>query len=1102
MELVEKIPTFRRVTILKNQLVMPINTRFAIGGFLFLLLLGLNACRSDDSPQVKLPKTVDFNFHIKPILSDRCFACHGPDEKTRKGDLRLDTEAGAFAMLDSSEQRYGIVPGDLKNSSVVHRITTTDPELVMPPPESNLTLSDYEIALLKKWIDQGAEWKDHWAFIPPEKPSLPEVSKDEWPVNEIDHFILAKLEREGLQPEAAAEREKWLRRVSFDLTGLPPTIEEIEAFLSDESEDAFEKTVDRLLASPAYGERMASIWLDVARYADSHGYQDDRPRTMWPWRDWVIDAFNTNMPYDSFVVYQLAGDLLPQPTYEQKLATGFNRNHAITQEGGVVNEEYVTEYVADRTNTAGAAFLGLTMECARCHDHKYDPISQKDYYSLFAFFNGIEERGQINYFNEAPTPNMQLQDEELEALIQFLDTNIGQLEERDSVQQLTRNPGFVAWKSGDKLELEGDGRLEQQLLSYHRLESVEALKTRDEVTLDRPGRMNTGLLGELLPPALVAGRLGNALEFDGTNFLNLGDVGDFEWYDPFSLGAWIEAPPGREKAAGLLVRRNGEQRRGGHELALTKEGRLRLSLIHNQGAEKIVVQTRSRIPNLQWTHVWATYDGSGKGKGTKLYINGEQRPVQILEDNLNRKSILNGNDLLAGNWTHRKKMRGDIHGFAGGKMDEIRVYGREVSPLEVISIAGNTFADRYRQMGPVARRQAEQQVLLPHYLLNISDDHRKLRERLYDLREEVQPIPYVMIMEEMDTVRETFILARGAYDAPTEKVAPVPPVSVMDFSPDSPPNRLGLARWITNTDNPLTARVYVNRLWQQLFGQGIVTTSEDFGSQGALPTHPELLDWLAVDFMENGWDTKALLRNIALSATYRQSARIDPEKLRRDPSNLLLARGPNQRLSSEMIRDNALAVSGLLVDSVGGKWVKPYQPAGIWKELANQIGENKYRASRGEGLHRRSLYSYWKRTIPPPTMLTFDASERAVCIVKRQSTSTPLQSLVLLNDPQYVEASRELAVRMIRAGGGDVKKAIEFGFQAVTSRLPGEKEITILGELLEEEMHSFGDDPQRVGRFLDIGTVLPDADINEKELAAWTMVASTLLNLDEAKMKS
>ena len=1078
---------------------MKINVHFALVGF---MCLWLGACQSDRDPNAKLPKTVDFNFHIKPILSDRCFACHGPDEKARKGDLRLDTQEGAFALLDSADQHYAIIPGDLKNSSLIHRISTDDPELVMPPPESNLTLSEYEVRLLKKWIEQGAEWKDHWAFIPPEKPVVPEVKAEVWTQNEIDRFVLARLEQEGLQPESPATREKWLRRVSFDLTGLPPGIPELEHFLTNDSEDAYEQEVDRLLSSPSYGERMASIWLDVARYADSHGYQDDRPRTMWPWRDWVIDAFNTNMPYDSFVIYQLAGDLLPQPTYQQKLATGFNRNHAITQEGGVVNEEYVTEYVADRTNTAGAAFLGLTMECARCHDHKYDPISQKDYYSLFAFFNGIDERGQINYFNEAPFPNLKVEDAELEALISFLDTTIAKLESRDSILQSPENPGFKSWLSGNTVELEGDGRLDQELLTYHRLESVEALTTRDEVRPDRPARMNTGLLTELMPPALVAGYQGKALEFDGSNFLNLGDIGDFEWYDPFTLSSWIQAPVGREKAAGLLVRRNGEQKRGGYELALTTEGFLRLSLIHDQGNEKIVVRTNARIAPDQWTHVAATYDGSGKARGIQLYINGEVRSIKVLEDKLSRKSILNGNDLLAGNWTHRKKIRGDIHGFAGGKLDEIRVYAREMSPLEILALAGKPFTESYNRMAGPGRKRAERQFLLPHYLLNVSPEQASLRQQLHDHRRRVQPVPFVMVMEEMDTVRESFILARGAYDAPTEKVLPAPPAAVMAFGTDSPKDRLGLARWITDPGNPLTARVFVNRLWQQMFGRGIVGTSEDFGSQGALPTHPELLDWLAVEFTESKWDVKAMLRRIALSATYRQSARITPEKQKRDPENLLLARGPNQRLSAEMVRDNALAVSGLLVDSVGGKWVKPYQPAGIWKELANQIGENKYRASPGRDVHRRSLYAYWKRTIPPPTMLTFDASERAVCIVKRQSTSTPLQSLVLLNDPQYVEASRVLATKMIEHGSGDHRKIIEFGFRTVTSRAPTEQEVAILQQLWEEELQSFSDQPAKVAAFLDIGVMPPDPEIEGRTLAAWTMVANTLLNLDEAKMKS
>lgn len=1077
-------------------------TRNTGWGFVLVVVLGVCACRSDTGSAVKLPKKIDFNFHIKPILSDRCFACHGPDEKARKGGLRLDTEAGAFALLDSAENRYAIVAGNAHRSELVHRITTADPELLMPPPESNLSLSPYEVALLQRWVEQGAEWKSHWAFLPPEKPVLPEVRHEQWPQNEIDRFVLARLDREGLKPAGPESREKWLRRVAFDLTGLPPTPESIDSFLADQSADAFEKRVDQLLSSPAYGERMAAIWMDVARYADSHGYQDDRPRTMWPWRDWVIEAFNANLPYDSFVVWQLAGDLLPQPTYAQKLATGFNRNHAITQEGGVVNEEYITEYVADRTNTASVAFLGLTMECARCHDHKYDPLSQKDYYRLFAFFNGIDERGQINYFDEAPVPNMKVEDQELEALVHFLDTRIGTLEKQDSTLADLHDPAFQRWLND---ELPGEAlnqQLAKDLISYHQLESVQTLQTLDAVAPDRPGRMNTGLLEELLPPPLVPGHHGNALEFDGTNFLNLGDVGDFDWYSPFSLGAWIQAPARREKNAGLLVRRNGEQKRGGYELALTTEGYLQMSLVHDQGKERIVVHSKNQVRPGQWTHVFATYNGSGTAAGIRLFLNGELQKLQIDLDDLRRKSILNGNDLLAGNWTHRKQQRGDIGGFAGGKLDEIRVYARELSPLEVLLLGEKTWPAYYQKAAVTDKDRLQRDLLLPHYLLHHSTADRQIREALWEYRRRVQPIPNVMIMQEMDTVRQTHILARGAYDAPAEKVDPGAPMAVLPYPDTLPHNRLGLAMWLTDRHNPLTSRVFVNRLWQMLFGKGIVSTSEDFGSQGALPTHPELLDWLAVEFMDSGWDIKAMLRLMALSATYRQSSVISPTALKKDPDNRLLARGPSQRLSAEMIRDNALAVSGLLYDSIGGKWVKSYQPPGIWKELANQIGENKYRAGIGNELYRRSLYSYWKRTIPPPTMLTFDASERAVCVVRRQATSTPLQSLVLLNDPQYVEASRMLATRMLEKADGDAQSGIIYGFRAVTSRLPSAEELAILQHLLQVQSASFQQAESRATAYLGIGRMPPDPKFAPTELAAWAVLANTLLNLDEARMRS
>lgn len=1110
MENRRKVDIFKLKAILTNLIYMKAQTLNRTW-MLFLLLggmyigLGLMACQSDSgnsSQPASLPEVVDFNFHVKPILSDRCFACHGPDEKSREADLRLDMEESAFAALDKEGKHFAISPGDVENSELVHRIKHADPEEVMPPPESNLDLSAYEIALLEKWIEQGANWKSHWSFIPPEKVPPPSVKKSSWPENEIDHFVLARLEQEGMQPEAAARKEKWLRRVSFDLTGLPPTPQELDAFLLDESADAHERIVDRLLASPAYGERMTSIWLDAARYADSHGYQDDRPRTMWPWRDWVIESFNANMPYDSFVVWQLAGDLLPDAGYKHKLATGFNRNHAITQEGGVVNEEYITEYVADRTNTTSTAFLGMTMECARCHDHKYDPISQKDYYSMFAFFNGIDERGQINYFDESPSPSMEVEREDLEDLIDFLENRIGTLEVEDSMLRVNKQAEFETWLTEAFENEDLDVSLSTGLISHFPMDEVSELSTPNRIADQPIGKMNTGLLEVLEAVELSKGHEGNGLTFAGNNFLNIGDKADFEWYHPFSLGSWIHAPSNREKAAGLLVKRNGEQKRGGYELALTADGYLRMRLIHDKKKKEIQVKSKSKIPANKWVHVFATYDGSGKAGGVQLYINGRLQSTRILMDNLDHHTILNGNNLLVGNWTHRNRTIGDIQGFEGGTMDEVRVYDRELTPIEVMAIQGTDPHSYIASLSSSQRKLAEQELLLPHFLTHHVPAYTSIQVELFDQRRNIQPIPKVMIMEEMQEMRETFVLDRGAYDAPTDAVQPNTPSNILDFPTDLPRNRLGLAQWITHPKHPLTARVLVNRLWQLMFGQGIVSTPEDFGSQGALPTHPELLDWLAVEFVESGWNIKAILRKIALSATYRQSSRIDAEKLERDSENLLLARGPNQRLSAEMIRDHALAVSGLLSDSVGGKWVKSYQPPGIWKELANQIGENKYRPGLGQELYRRSLYSYWKRTIPPPTMLTFDASERAVCVVKRQTTSTPLQSLVLLNDPQYVEASRLLATSMLQLASTNDKEGIRQGFRAVTSRYPSQRELDILTKQLAAEKRVFSREPEKAEALISIGQMLPDKSINPVELASWTVLANTLLNLDEAKMKS
>ncbi len=1089
----------------KNQLLL--NSAFlarieglactAIAWLLIGILLSCQAGshREDSTDLQQLPKTVDFNYHIKPILSDRCFACHGPDEKARKADFRLDVQEVAFAMLDSATKKYAIVPGSVSKSHLIQRISSTDPDYMMPPPESNLNLSSYEIALLKRWIKQGAECKSHWSFIPPEKPALPKVKNENWANNEIDYFVLNKLEGTGLTTAAPETKEKLLRRLSFDLTGLPPTPSELADFINDDAPEAYEQQIDRLLGAPAYGERMAGIWLEAARYADSHGYQDDRPRSIWPWRDWVIKAFNQNLSYKDFIIWQLAGDLLPNASYEQKLATAFNRNHAITQEGGVINEEYITEYVVDRTNTVATAFMGLTMQCARCHDHKFDPISQKEFYQVYAFFNGINEKGQINYFDQAPVPNIKMEDKELEVTIEFIDSLRTAKESELQKWQYQSADGFEKWLKEDLPLTDIDAQLSIGLLANFKFDEYHNLTTPNQVPGGYQGRANVKIISELIEPEMIKGREGRAMKFDGKNYLSLGDVGDFEESDRFSVGGWVKPMKYPEKMTGLFVRRNGEQRRGGYELVMDPEGRLAGSLIHNHSEERMDVKTKKRLPLNRWSHVFMTYNGSGKARGIRLFIDGQEQQLVTILDKLDHKSILNGNDFLVGNWTPRRAVSGDYYGFERGSIDEVRIYNRELSSLEVRALAAPSNMN-------LTGANFTVKELKQYYLYQVDGRRHDLAHELDSLRSIYLEVPYIMVMEEMDTPRATYVLDRGVYDAPTEEVSAGTPKSIMPFPEDYPDNRLGLAKWLTHPDHPLTSRVAVNRFWQMLFGRGLVNTPEDFGNQGDLPSHPELLDWLAVSFMENDWDVKAIIKQMALSATYQQSAHITEQKQHIDPENIFLSRGPYQRLNAEMLRDQALLASGLLIDKIGGKWVKPYQPPGIWKELANQIGENKYRPSKGEDLYRRSLYSYWKRTIPPPVMLTFDASERAVCVLKRQSTSTPLQALVLLNDPQFIEASRVLAQSVMQDQPDDEMDWIPQVFQRLTSRYPTQLELENLATLFEEERRGYQKNPEAALKLLSVGDAPINSHLSVPELAALTVVTNIILNLDEAKMKS
>ncbi len=1021
-----------------------------------------------------IPDQIKFARDVRPILSDRCFRCHGPDDDTREAGLALHLPEGLFAALDSTGSHWVVAPGKLHQSELYHRITSTDVGYQMPPPSSHLELSTREIKILEKWIKQGAPWQDHWAFEPYERPGLPKVSLAAWRDNPIDAFILDELRRQKLKPASEDRPTLWLRRVSFDLTGLPPSEEMLRWFETNHTEADYEKVVDELLSSTAYGERMATIWLDLARYADSHGYQDDRPRTMWPWRDWVVRAFNDNMAFDQFVTWQLAGDLLPESSYDQLLATGFNRNHAITQEGGVINEEYLTEYAADRVETFGAAFLGITMQCARCHDPKYDPFSMEDYYGLMAFFNNVDgERGQINYFDEAPVPHMPLDDAAHTAYLVEVKTRIGQLE-TTLTQQLD------SW-------LPDPTTHERVILPsarhHYALDEAEE-PYRDQVTDLAQAYANMLLPAEIDMPSSQPGRQGLALCFDGDNFVTLGEIGDYDQHHRFSVSIWFRHSGQHQRGAAIFARRNEELKRQGYDAYIDKDNKIGFRLLHDWTSAFLEVKTVRAVAAHQWKQLTVTYDGSGQAAGVRIYLDGRRQSTIVSRDSLGLGSIANGNDFIIGHWNHRATLQQQLYGLAGGCIDEIRIYDLELTEAEVAAL--------YEPATSVPAATLAQHRIQRHDPAFVAR-----RQQLDSLRAIDRRMPHVMIMKERDTMIETFVLNRGLYDQPTTKVHRQTPRRLPVLH-DFEPTRLGLANWLFDKSNPLTARVAVNRLWQQCFGHGIVTTPEDFGSQSALPSHPDLLNWLAHEFVDSGWDLRHMLRLMVLSKTYRQSKQPQGRALEVDPDNRYLARGPYKALTAEMVRDQALANSGLLYDKVGGWWVKPYQPQGIWKELANQIGENKYRVSEGRDVHRRSLYTYWKRTIPPPAMMTFDTPDRTVCSVKRQSTNTPLQALTLLNATQYVEAARYWAAQALHRSA-DIEESIEEVFWKYTCRRPYTREIATLKRLYHDLLAQYQQDQAGAQALTSIGQVGSAIDVDTAKHAALTIVVSTIMNLDEAR---
>ncbi len=1033
-----------------------------------LLVLGWPALAAD--------RTIEFNRDIRPILADKCFRCHGSDAATKGIPLRLDSEAAATA--DLGDHRRAIVSGDLESSQLVRRITAADEASRMPPTYSGLKLTEREIETLRSWIAQGAKWQLHWSFIPPKRYPLPAVKNASWPRNPIDHFILDRLDREGLSPAPEASRETLLRRVSLDLTGLPPAPTEIDDFLKDKSGSAYKRVVDRLLASPRYGERMAARWLDAARYADTNGYQFDGERFMWRWRDWVIEAFNRNQPFNQFTLEQIAGDLLPNATLDQKIATGFNRNHRANTEDGIIPEEYAVEYVVDRVETTSTVFLGLTLGCARCHNHKYDPFSQKEFYQLFACFNNVPERGRAMKFGNSPPLVPAPTREQLKTS--------QQLNERMRTVE-----GFLQQRKTliDRAQIVWESQLAKEELLYWAPTSDLEAGYRFE--------SEAGTLSEGGTLPLVAGRIGRAASFDGKTFFDAGEIAGFDIEDRFTLAAWVYSDSTPD---GSVVTRMVDNPKGrGYGLHLN-QGKVHVNLTSNWANDAIRLETEEVLTAGHWRHVSVTYSGSRMAEGVQVYVDGRPAKVNVHLDTLYRPFRNDGafkDPLRVGSgWGPERRFRGLI--------DDVRVYARILKPEELSALAQGAPLNRIAEKPEAQRDQIEKLQLRWHFLeKKAPPEIRDAWRQLTSLRQEHEKLersfPTVMVMADRPEPKDTFLLIRGAYDSPGEKVAAGVPAVLPPLPAGTPNNRLGFARWLVDPQNPLTARVTINRLWQMLFGVGLVKTAEDFGLQGEWPSHPELLDWLATELVRSGWDLKGILKLIVTSATYRQSSKATPELLQRDPENRLLARGPRFRLPAEMLRDQALFAAGLLVEQRGGPSVKPYQPAGVWEDLT--MDGVSYNQGKGTDLYRRSLYTFWKRTVAPPVMANFDSAMRESCVVRETRTNTPLQALNLMNDVTFLEAARFVGQRMMKEGGTETASRLRYGFRLTAGRTPTPAEVQLLRDNFQYHLDYFAENAGKVSPFLSQGESSPDAALNPSELAAYAAVASLLLNLDETVTK-
>jgi hypothetical protein len=1168
----------------------------------------LLACTSFAAPKDR-SAGVDFSRDIRPILSDNCFACHGPDEKERKAKLRFDRHEDALKPAKSGD--LAIVPGDTKKSKLIERITSTDEDEVMPPPKTKKKLTQQQKDLLTRWIAEGAKWQSHWAFEAPKHPAPPEVKNKKWVRNDIDPFVLARLEKEKLKPSPEADKTTLVRRATLDLTGLPPTTEEVDAFLADKSPQAYEKVVDRLLNTPRYGEHMARYWLDASRYADSHGYHIDSERSMWKWRDWVINAFNNNMPYDQFTLEQLAGDLLPEATLEQKIASGYVRCNMSTGEGGALTEEYQAKYTFDRVETTSTIWMGLTLTCARCHTHKYDPITHKEYYGMYSFFNNLNEavmdgnKPNPDPFIKLPSPEQAARQAELKKLVakgqEKIDAPMPELDQAQQAWEAKwRQKLSAGWTvlsttnitstNGSEFKVLEDQSILVQgenppkdlheitipvspgSLAALRLEAIpdSSLPKESASRADDGGFRLSELEAELIRPGKDPKKIKFAQALaDSARDQNEADKA----IDGKPETGW-QADPGAVTephailflpADPVALSTNSELKiRLRYEASTSKRaiGRFRLAAAQDEELVQLLappkpepwqvigpfkasdpqtglaqayepekeVDLKKTYPGVREEIKWNAKADFEDGKANLLVqdlhgVHGvyylyrtiktsgsRKMEVQVRADDL-FKLWVNGKQ-VAERTVKEKPGEAPVEAVINLKTGENKILLKVATQQGAayftfrkdLDEADTVPADIAALFAGTKKFNSGQQTKARNYFRRQnSPDLKKVFDDLAKWRDEEgsieKAIPTTMVAKDMEKPRETFMLMRGEYDKPGDKVGPGVPAVLPPFPKDTPTNRLGLARWLLDPSHPLTARVTVNRFWQQYFGVGLVKTAEDFGMQGEHPSHPELLDWLATEFVRSGWDVKKLQKLIVTSATYRQASKVDPRLYAKDPENRLLARGPRFRVDGEVVRDSALAISGLLVQKAGGRSVRPYEPPGLW-EAVSFNNSQKYVPDKGDGQWRRSLYTYWKRQSPPPNMMLFDSPTREYCVVRRPRTNTPLQALALLNDPQFVESARAFAHRMLKQGGPTAETRLAYGFRLATARQPTRAEVRVLEDVLKKQLAEFQANQEAAQKFLSVGTWKADSDCDAAELAAWTTVASMVLNLDETVTKN